>query len=124
MGIVKVCKLFWWAFYSRRGTEVNSPAYHYDEFITILVCCESFLHNDYNYERESLFDYLAKSYILRDGSLITCGEGVEDILIYLMEFSSPPSQIYVNILIPTPESQNKLLSPSPEMLFIFQPPSL
>ena len=62
-------------------------------FITILVCCESFLHNDYNYERESLFDYLAKSYILRDGSLITCGEGVEDILIYLMEFSSPLSDL-------------------------------
>ena len=56
----------------------------------------------------------------RDGSLITCGEGVEDILIYLMEFSSP-SQIYVNILIPTPGSQNKLHSPSREMLFIFQP---
>ena len=57
----------------------------------------------------------------RDGSLITCGEGVEDILIYLMEFSSP-SQIYVYILFPTPGLQKKLHSPSLEMLFIFHPP--
>ena len=31
--------------------------------------------------------------VVRDGSLITCGEGVEDILIYLMEFSSPLSDL-------------------------------
>ena len=30
---------------------------------------------------------------LRDGSLITCGEGMKDILIYLMEFSSPLSDL-------------------------------
>ena len=30
---------------------------------------------------------------LTDGSLITCGEGVEDILIYLMELSSPLSDL-------------------------------
>ena len=35
----------------------------------------------------------------RDRPLITCGEGVEDFLIYFMEFSSL-SHIYVNILIP------------------------
>ena len=57
---------------------------------------------------------------IRDGSLITCGEGVEDILIYLMEFSSL-SQIYVNILIPTTGFQKKLLSISIKMLFIFHP---
>ena len=30
---------------------------------------------------------------LRDESLITCGEGVEDILVYLTEFSSPISNL-------------------------------
>ena len=30
---------------------------------------------------------------VRDGPLITCGEGVEDILIYLMEISSPLSDL-------------------------------
>ena len=62
--------------------------------------------------------------LVRDGSLITCGEGVEDILTYLMEFSSPPSQIYVDILIPTPGLQKKLHNPSLEMLFTFHPPAL
>ena len=58
---------------------------------------------------------------LRDGSLITCGEGVEGILIYLMEISSP-SQIDVNVLIPTPGFQKKPHSPSLEMLLFFIPP--
>ena len=30
---------------------------------------------------------------VRDGSLITCGEGVEDILIYLMEIFPPLSNL-------------------------------
>ena len=55
-------------------------------------------------------------------SLTTWGGGrVEDILIYLMEFSSP-SQIYVNISITTPGFQKELLSPSLEMLLVFHPP--
>ena len=31
---------------------------------------------------------------LRDGSLITCEKGVEDILIYLIEFSFPLSDLF------------------------------
>ena len=33
---------------------------------------------------------------LRDGPLITCEMGVEDILIYLMEFSFPLSDLFKN----------------------------
>ena len=50
-----------------------------------------------------------KSYI-RDGSLITFGDGMQDNLIYLMEFSTP-SQIYVEILAPTLGLQKKLYAP-------------
>ena len=46
---------------------------------------------------------------------------MKDILVYLMEFSSP-SQIYVIILIPISGFQRKLHSPSLEMLFISHPP--
>ena len=38
-------------------------------------------------------NYKCICYYLRDRSLITCGDGVEDILIYLMEFSSPLSDL-------------------------------
>ena len=84
-------------------------------FITFRISSIRFLKNLLFIKR------IAYSRVLRDGSLSTCGEGKEDILIYLMEFSSP-SQIYVDILIPTPGFQTKLHSPSLEMLFILHPP--
>ena len=57
--------------------------------------------------------------VVKDRSLITCGEGVEDILTYLMEFSSPLSDL-CNYFDPHSKFE-KLHSPSFRMLFIFNP---
>ena len=40
-----------------------------------------------------LFPVYGMLVILRDGSLISCGVGMEDILIYVVEFSSPLSDL-------------------------------
>ena len=59
--------------------------------------------------------------VLRNESLITCREGVEDILIYIIKILSP-FQICVKSLIPTIGLQKKLHTPSKS--FIFHYPSL
>ena len=58
----------------------------------------------------------------RDGSLISFGEGVEDIHIYLMEFG-PPSQINIKSLVSTPALQMKQHTHL-KLLLIFHPLSL
>ena len=64
-----------------------------------------------------------RSISVRDRPFITCGERLEDILIYLMEFSSP-SQTYVKISVPIPGLQKKLHTPALKCTLFFIPPPL
>ena len=90
----------------------------FQSFINYVRCLEGISHKGRIFRNKTL--YISNIYFckLRDGSLITSGDGVEDILMYFME-SLSPAQIYIRILAPTPVLQKKLHTP-----FIFHPTSL